>query len=287
MPKERSLNPALALARKEKKNAQRKHREEKAQKRSQQYARKNPTKLGSEIAELEKLEKLGRLSAHDKSILKKLEDELKDIKQSRGRIIPFIESEVRKQKERDQEEEAPFIPKDPKRSIYYDPVYNPKGVAPPGMPYRERDYTSQSDSDSSVSKIPLPPGPPPAYDITTGHSIEVEPAKATEKSAVDSDRLPKPDIQVEFVDDQIPSQIPVPLPENTAEPVQGAPVQITYSSAPALRDLRKDAVSMIPAAVLREKLKRSRAPRQPAESEQKDSNDTKPIMRRVNAAPDV
>jgi hypothetical protein len=28
--------------------------------------------------------------------------------------------------------------RDPKRSLYYDAVYNPFGVPPPGMPYRER-----------------------------------------------------------------------------------------------------------------------------------------------------
>lgn len=28
--------------------------------------------------------------------------------------------------------------RDPKKSVYYDPVYNPFGVPPPGMPYRER-----------------------------------------------------------------------------------------------------------------------------------------------------
>jgi len=28
--------------------------------------------------------------------------------------------------------------RDPTRSVYYDPVYNPFGVPPPGMPYRER-----------------------------------------------------------------------------------------------------------------------------------------------------
>jgi len=27
--------------------------------------------------------------------------------------------------------------RDPTRSVYYDPVYNPFGVPPPGMPYRE------------------------------------------------------------------------------------------------------------------------------------------------------
>jgi hypothetical protein len=28
--------------------------------------------------------------------------------------------------------------RDPTRSIYFDPVYNPWGAPPPGMPYRER-----------------------------------------------------------------------------------------------------------------------------------------------------
>jgi hypothetical protein len=30
------------------------------------------------------------------------------------------------------------LPRRPERSIYYDPVMNPYGVAPPGMPYMER-----------------------------------------------------------------------------------------------------------------------------------------------------
>lgn len=32
--------------------------------------------------------------------------------------------------------------RDPKRSLYYDAVYNPFGVPPPGMPYRERSESS-------------------------------------------------------------------------------------------------------------------------------------------------
>ena len=30
------------------------------------------------------------------------------------------------------------LPRHPERSIYYDPVMNPYGVPPPGMPYMER-----------------------------------------------------------------------------------------------------------------------------------------------------
>ena len=28
--------------------------------------------------------------------------------------------------------------RDPRRSVYYDPVFNPYGAPPPGMEYRER-----------------------------------------------------------------------------------------------------------------------------------------------------
>lgn len=34
--------------------------------------------------------------------------------------------------------------RDPKRSIYYDPVYNPFGAPPPGMPYREKSTFSSA-----------------------------------------------------------------------------------------------------------------------------------------------
>jgi hypothetical protein len=40
--------------------------------------------------------------------------------------------------------------RDPKRSLYYDAVYNPFGVPPPGMPYRER---SESIHPRSGSKL--------------------------------------------------------------------------------------------------------------------------------------
>lgn len=33
--------------------------------------------------------------------------------------------------------------RDPTRSVYYDPVYNPWGVPPPGMPYQEKGELSR------------------------------------------------------------------------------------------------------------------------------------------------
>ncbi|CAO1619770.1 unnamed protein product [Sympodiomycopsis kandeliae] len=62
-------------------------------------------------------------------------------------------------------------PYHPERSVYYDPVFNPWGNPPPGMPYAENPphlwaSTSQvgeedSDEDSDDDDIVMPTGPPP------------------------------------------------------------------------------------------------------------------------------
>lgn len=41
--------------------------------------------------------------------------------------------------------------RDPKRSIYYDPVLNPWGAPPPGMPYRERRESEPDRRPNSCS----------------------------------------------------------------------------------------------------------------------------------------
>jgi mRNA biogenesis factor len=38
--------------------------------------------------------------------------------------------------------------KDPKRSVYYDELWNPYGVPPPGLPWKERD---EDDSEGTPS----------------------------------------------------------------------------------------------------------------------------------------
>jgi len=69
--------------------------------------------------------------------------------------------------------------RDPTRSVYYDPVYNPFGVPPPGMPYKER------------SKLPHP--------ITAGRADGQHPKKAatrrtaTMRSSCQKDRRPGKD----------------------------------------------------------------------------------------------
>ncbi|GAA98641.1 uncharacterized protein L969DRAFT_95133 [Mixia osmundae IAM 14324] len=83
--------------------------------------------------------------------------------------------------------------KDPTRSAYYDPVFNPFGAPPPGMQYKERedapplpqiDASSEDGSDESQQdeqseadsddEIPLPSGPPPLPQGVPDQPVESE-----------------------------------------------------------------------------------------------------------------
>ena len=44
--------------------------------------------------------------------------------------------------------------KNPERSIYYDPVFNPYGAPPPGMPYRERREPSRFAGYAVTHSLP-------------------------------------------------------------------------------------------------------------------------------------
>ncbi|GAA5858568.1 hypothetical protein JCM8547_007363 [Rhodosporidiobolus lusitaniae] len=100
--------------------------------------------------------------------------------------------------------------KHPERSLYYDPVFNPFGVPPPGMPYREKpefeaqrlglptraqiaafhqqleaaqadeDSDSDDEEDDEDDDIVMPPGPPP-----TGQAAEED--SGSDSSSDDDD----------------------------------------------------------------------------------------------------
>lgn len=83
------------------------------------------------------------------------------------------------------------IPIHPERSIYYDPVMNPFGVAPPGMPYLERPLRpdemqaeEQEEEEGSDDDIAMPDGPPPGPD-------HVEAMKQEEEESDDDIPMPE------------------------------------------------------------------------------------------------
>lgn len=119
------------------------------------------TELEAEIAHLKSRDKL---SDEGKEKLAKLESELKFVTKAKEKYVathPEAKDRVfntggerrgrgHAQHDDDEEDRGPrpdpmahlYNPdgtlRDPKKSAYYDPTYNPFGVPPPGMPYRER-----------------------------------------------------------------------------------------------------------------------------------------------------
>lgn len=108
--------------------------------------------------DIEKLEAIEAPSAAEITRLKDLKSDLEKINKKKAEYVeehPEHRKLVFKARRRDnkdgedKEEEIPVIrkrnmfdkngvPRHPERSIYYDPVMNPFGVAPPGMPYLQR-----------------------------------------------------------------------------------------------------------------------------------------------------
>ena len=107
--------------------------------------------------EIEKLESASEPSPADKARLKELKSELEKIVKKKEEYVAehpehrklVFKSRKPAESHHDQKEEnsAPKkrnlfkkngLPRHPERSIYYDPVMNPFGVPPPGLPYVER-----------------------------------------------------------------------------------------------------------------------------------------------------
>lgn len=105
----------------------------------------------------EEIEKLESSSTSDKTRLNELKTELEKINKKKEDYVAehpehrkLVFKARRQTGEKDQEPATTVLPqkrnlfnkrglpRHPERSIYYDPVLNPFGVAPPGMPYMER-----------------------------------------------------------------------------------------------------------------------------------------------------
>lgn len=138
--------------------------------------------------EIEKLETATDLSAADKSRLTELKAEMTKIMAKKEDYVKE-HPEHRKlvyRPRKDQGDSQPpappgeqkrnlfdkrGLPRHPQRSIYYDPVMNPYGVPPPGMPYverplREDEIDSEEDRAGDTDEdIIMPQGLPPGNDL--------------------------------------------------------------------------------------------------------------------------
>ncbi|CUS13871.1 unnamed protein product [Tuber aestivum] len=140
--------------------------------------------------------------------------------------------------------------KDEKRAPRPPQQYHPHHRRGEGCP-DESDSDSGESTSSSVRDIPMPPGTPPPLQT-----------KAWPRGPRTVHELPE-------------------------KPVT-APVRTTYSAAPILRDLRKEAAVFVPAAVERKMLvEKATGGEEDGEKEEEEEEEEGFMRKKINAAPDV
>nr|POE66190.1 protein saf1 [Quercus suber] len=213
MPKERTVNPAQAQRKADKQKEIAKSRKQQQSQRNEKLARRNPERLQRQIDELKELEGRRALRPKDKETLSQLERDLKGIRRAREALG----------------DAAPKFASHERREGKGDGARQEQMQRRQQLGKRRRDDERDdgggggSDTDPEVRGIPMPRDTPP------------------------------PIPRQSFKDPQIgPDGVRVPhgLP---AKPVAPAPPQTVYSSAPQLRDLKKEAVRFMPSVVAQQK----------------------------------
>ncbi|KAJ7242588.1 hypothetical protein B0H12DRAFT_1132264 [Mycena haematopus] len=178
MAKGKNLNPADAFRKALRKKELKKNKTERSKARDFALVKKDTTELAEEVERLE-----FAIDPKDKARYVEAKAELEKIYQKKEEYLkehPEQRRLVYRQKDGNKPDEEIVLPsrnffdknglpRHPERSIYYDPVMNPFGVAPPGMPYQERPrqpgevYSDDSDDDDD-DDVAMPEGPPPEKD---------------------------------------------------------------------------------------------------------------------------
>ncbi|TRM66132.1 hypothetical protein BD626DRAFT_566760 [Schizophyllum amplum] len=176
-----SANPADAF-RAAQKGAQEGEGNKESRSKARDFAlvKKDTSELEEEIASLESSNKdadkkrVAELKTELEAIQKKKEEYVKEHPEQR-KLVYRGKRQDGAESSKAQEEVVPQkrnlfnkhgLPRHPERSIYYDPVMNPYGVPPPGMPYAERPLRPEEhDSGAEDDDIMMPEGPPPGEEL--------------------------------------------------------------------------------------------------------------------------
>ncbi|KAF2669017.1 hypothetical protein BT63DRAFT_248227 [Microthyrium microscopicum] len=209
--KERSVNPATAALKADKKKSIKKQKTQLAAQRAEKLARRNPDRVQRQIDSLieQRDANGGALKAHEKRQLEELERDVLRIRKAR---------------------EVAGVPDKPEREEREDRRYGgddrrDRGVLGKrgrGGERRQRSRTPESETDEDVRDIPMP------------GDVENMPPIPRKR------RPGNPNFE------------PIPGRGKVVVPVQ--PAQTTYSSAPQIRDLHKEAVSRFVPTVVASKM---------------------------------
>ncbi|SMR50586.1 unnamed protein product [Zymoseptoria tritici ST99CH_1E4] len=225
MPKERSVNPAQAQRKADKQKEINKNKKNIQNQRNEKLAKRNPDRLQRQIDELKELEGRGALRPKDKETLAQLERDVKGIRRARealGDAAPKFPSHERRDGaggRHDRQDRGDARDEQRERRQHL------------GKRRREEEHREpDSDTDPEVRDIPMPRDTPPP--------------------------LPRQDRRREpFTDPQVGpdgQRLPHALPTKPAV-ASLPPAQLVYTSAPQLRDLKKEATRFVPSAVAQKK----------------------------------
>ncbi|CZT20452.1 uncharacterized protein RCC_06312 [Ramularia collo-cygni] len=195
--------------------------------RNEKLARRNPDRLQKQVDELKEADGRGGLRPKDKENLVQLEKDLKAVLRARealGDSAPSFPSHQRRDGGEARNERRdrgnPRQEQEQRRNHLGKRRWNEE--------HAQQEPDDDSDTDPEVRDIPMPrdtPPPVPRKDHRRGPFVDPQ-------VGPDGQRHPH----------ALPAK-PVPLP----------PAQVVYSSAPQLRDLKKEAVKFVPAAVSQQK----------------------------------
>ncbi|KAF2718297.1 hypothetical protein K431DRAFT_287801 [Polychaeton citri CBS 116435] len=226
MPKERSVNPVQAQKKAEKQRQLQRQKKQVQTQRNEKLARRNPERLQRQIDELKELESRSALRPKDKETLAQLEKDVRGIRRARealGDAAPSFGSGGGAGREGNERKDSRMQQSERRERQQQQ---GPGGHLGKRRRGEEGAYASDAsdsggDTDPEVRAIPMPrdtPPPIPREFFTDGSKRVVRPQH----------ELPK-------------------------RPARQA--QTTYSSAPQMRDLKKEAVRFMPSAVAQQRRK--------------------------------
>ncbi|KAI0388668.1 WW domain binding protein 11-domain-containing protein [Xylariaceae sp. FL0594] len=228
MPKERNFNPVQAQRKAEKAKAIKKGKAEVAARRNEKLASRNPARIQKQIDDLKQItESGGKLTAHEQSVLEGLERDLKAVLKAREALG----------------DRAPTFD-------HGGPRHDRKDGGVLGKRRRDREDAPSSDEDipEDVRSIPMPRDTPPPIpkEIMDQWYAKRRAARNPEKPTNANntplgDRPGRPSYQQQ---------------EKTPAPVE---VKTVYEAKPAVRDLRKEAVSAFVPTNVQMKLKKTKS----------------------------
>ncbi|KAK9458195.1 hypothetical protein V1511DRAFT_454703 [Dipodascopsis uninucleata] len=228
MAKDKGLNPVQAQQKREKAAAIKKAKADRTARLTEKLSKRNPERISRQIETLKSLEQEGKLQGQDRKLLADLEKQIVLVKKAKEKLAESTVSN----KDAEYNKEGRAIDRDnshgaqdrhvnksgvyvlkglERRSIYWDPIFNPTGLPPEGMPHQEWDNYEKEGIN--------------VYD----EDVEYIPSQ----------------------NEQDASGIPIPRGPAVRFKPPEIPVKTTYEAAPVVRDLTKESALLVPAAVRR------------------------------------